>query len=130
MKTIIRPEDFPFEMNEQNIDILARMQLNFPPPVKFPPPIEYLKLLHMNLLSFEDQIKIDQKVKEIKEEIEIKRWEALTEKEKEQEKRSKERSLREGPEVFRGNILQQEWDSIDLARIEKKKREKDEKGEN
>jgi hypothetical protein len=129
MKRIIRPEDFPLEVNEQNIDILARMQLNFPPPVKFPPPIEYLELLHMDLLSFEDQIKIDQRVKEIKEEIEKQRWEVLTQEEQAEEKRSKERSLNEGPEVFRGNILQQEWDSIDLARIEKEKMKEKEQDE-
>ncbi len=28
------------------------------------------------------------------------------------------------PEVFRGNILQQEWNTIDLARIEKEKKKK------
>jgi hypothetical protein len=32
MKKIIKPEDFPIEMNEENIDILAIMKLNYPPP--------------------------------------------------------------------------------------------------
>lgn len=38
MKKKIKPEDFPIEINKENIDILARMKLNYPPPVKFPPP--------------------------------------------------------------------------------------------
>lgn len=121
MKNIIKPEDFPIEMNKKNIDILAKMQLNYPPPVKYPPPIEYLKLLHMDLLSFDDQIKIDERVKEIKKEEEKQRWESLTLEEQEEETRKIEASLKEGSEIYRGNILQQEWDSIDLARIEKEK---------
>jgi hypothetical protein len=65
------------------------------------------------------------KIKEIENFKEKQRWESLTHEEQEEEKRSIERSLKEGPEVYRGNILQQEWDSIDLARIEKEKKQKD-----
>ncbi|OOV17653.1 hypothetical protein [Flavobacterium sp. LM4] len=122
-RRIIKPEDFPIEFNEQNIEILARMKLNHPPPVKFPPPIEWRILIPF--LTENDKILVSNKVKEIQEEIEKQRWESLTQEEQAEEKRSKERSLNEGSDVFRGNILQQEWDSIDLARIEKEKKEKD-----
>jgi hypothetical protein len=125
MKKVIKPEDFPIEMNKENIEILARMELNYPPPIKYPPPVEYLKLLQLDFLSFDDQIKISQKVKELVVEEEKQRWDSLSKEEQEEEKRKIEASLKEGPEVFRGNILQQEWDSIDLARIEKEKKKED-----
>lgn len=116
-RRIIKPEDFPIEMNKENIEILARMKLNYPPPIKYPPPIEYLKLLQLDFLSFDDQIKISQKVKELVAEEEKKRWDSLSKEKQEEEKRKIEASLNEGPEVFRGNILQQEWDSIELERL-------------
>jgi hypothetical protein len=125
MKKVIKPEDFPIEMNKENIEILARMELNYPPPIKYPPPVEYLKLLQLDFLSFDDQIKISQKVKELVAEEEKQRWDSLSKEKQEEEKRKIEASLNEGPEVFRGNILQQEWDSIDLARIEKEKKKKE-----
>jgi hypothetical protein len=78
-----------------------------------------------DFLSFDDQIKISQKVKELVAEEEKQRWDSLSKEEQEEEKRKIEASLNEGPEVFRGNILQQEWDSIDLARIEKEKKKKE-----
>jgi hypothetical protein len=125
MKKIIKPEDFPIEINRENIEILAMMKLNYPPPIKYPPPIEYNILLQLDLLSFDDQIKISEKIREIQKKEEKKRWDSLTKEDQEEEKRKIEASLKEGPEVYRGNILQQEWDSIDLARIEKEKKDKD-----
>lgn len=125
MKKIIKPEDFPIEINRENIEILAMMKLNYPPPIKYPPPVEYNILLQLDLLSFDDQIKISEKIREIQKKEEKKRWDSLTKEEQEEEKRKIEASLNEGPEAFRGNILQQEWDSIDLARIEKEKKDKD-----
>ena len=124
MKKIIKPEDFPIEMNNENIEILAMMKLNYPPPIKYPPPVEYNNLLQLDLLSFDDQIKISEKILEIQKIEEKQRWDSLSKEEQEEEKRKIESSLNEGPEVFRGNILQQEWDSIDLARIEKEKKKK------
>ena len=125
MKKIIKPEDFPIEMNSENIEILAMMKLNYPPPIKYPPPVEYNNLLQLDLLSFDDQIKISEKILEIQKIEEKKRWDSLSKEKQEEEKRKIEASLNEGPEVFRGNILQQEWDSIDLARIEKEKKKKE-----
>jgi hypothetical protein len=125
MKKIIKPEDFPIEINRENIEILAMMKLNYPPPIKYPPLIEYNILLQLDLLSFDDQIKISEKIREIQKKEEKKRWDSLTKEDQEEEKRKIEASLKEGPEVYRGNILQQEWDSIDLARIEKEKKDKD-----
>ncbi|QKJ63445.1 hypothetical protein [Flavobacterium sp. M31R6] len=65
MKKIIKPEDFPIEINRENIEILAMMKLNYPPPIKYPPPVEYNILLQLDLLSFDDQIKISEKIREI-----------------------------------------------------------------
>ena len=67
---IIKPEDFPIEMNEKNIDILARIKLNYPPPISYPPPLEYLNLSKLDFLSFDDQIKILERASEIEAEEE------------------------------------------------------------
>ena len=125
MKRIIRPKEFPIEMNQENIEILAMMQLNFPPPIKYPPPVEYLKLLHLDLLSHDDQIKINGKVDKIKEEEKKLRWESLTKEEQEEEKGKIKKSLQEGPNVYRGNLLQQEWDSMNLEKIVRENRGKE-----
>jgi hypothetical protein len=117
MKKIIRPEDFPIEMNIENIEILARMM------IAFPPLQEWRDI--SDLLDYDERNIIRNRIKKIKEIEEKQRWKSLTHEEQEEEKRSIERSLKEGPEVFRGNILQQEWDSIDLARIEKEKKKKE-----
>ncbi|OIV42056.1 hypothetical protein [Flavobacterium johnsoniae] len=127
MRTIIKPEDFPIEMNEENIEILARMKLNYPPPIKFPPSTEWRAVLP--LLSESDKILISNKINQIQKEIDKQRWESLTHEEQEEEKHSIEKSLKEGPEVYRGNILQQEWDSIDIEKKEKEKKEKEGKDE-
>lgn len=79
----------------------------------------------MDLLSFEDQIKFDKKATEIKAQIERTRWDSLTSDEQAEENGKIEASLKEGPEVFRGNILQQEWDSIELTKRAQEKKDKD-----
>ena len=117
MKKIIRPEDFPIEMNRENIEILARMM------IAFPPLQEWRDI--SDLLDYDERNIIRNRIKKIKEIEEKQRWESLTHEEQDEEKRSIERSLKEGPEVFRGNILQQEWDSIDLERIEKENKKKE-----
>jgi hypothetical protein len=116
MKRIIKPKDFPIKMNEKNIDVLAQMSLIFPPSIDFN--------MILPLLTFDEKINIYNRASKIKEEEEKQRCESLTLEEQEEETRKIEDSLKEGPNVFRGNILQQEWDSIDLARIEKEKKDK------
>ena len=93
MKKIIKPEDFPIEMNSENIEILAMMKLNYPPPIKYPPPVEYNNLLQLDLLSFDDQIKISEKILEIQKIEEKKRWDSLSKEEQEEEKRKKQEQL-------------------------------------
>ncbi len=117
MNKIIKPEDFPLEMNEKNIDILAKMSLELPPMVEYNIILPYL--------SFEDKILVYERASIIQQETEKKRWHSLTPEEQEEEKRKIEASLKEGPEVFRGNILQQEWDSIALARLAQEKKDKE-----
>jgi hypothetical protein len=118
MKKVIKPEDFPIEMNEENLNTLAEMSTQ-----KIISD-EWREIV-FNILSDEEIILVNNKVSEIQRQNEKQRWESLTHEEQEEEKRSIERSLKEGPEVFRGNILQQEWDSIDIARIEKEKKKKE-----
>lgn len=116
MKKIIKPEDFPLEINEENIRILAEMKLNYPPPIKFPPPLEYRQIIHF--LSENDKILISNKIKEIQDEQEKIRWNSLTPEEQEDEKRKLEESYNDTTS-FRGNILEQERHSI---YIEKKRK--------
>ena len=118
MKKVIKPEDFPIEMNEENLNTLAEMSTQ-----KIISD-EWREIV-FNILSDEEIILVNNKVSEIQRQNEKQRRESLTHEEQEEEKRSIERSLKEGPEVFRGNILQQEWDSIDIARIEKEKKKKE-----
>ena len=103
MKKVIKPEDFPIEMNEENLNTLAEMSTQ-----KIISD-EWREIV-FNILSDEEIILVNNKVSEIQRQNEKQRWESLTHEEQEEEKRSIERSLKEGPEVFRGNILQQEWD--------------------
>ena len=118
MKKVIKPEDFPIEMNEENLNTLAEMSTQ-----KIISD-EWREIV-FNILSDEEIILVNNKVSEIQRQNEKQRRESLTHEEQEEEKRSIERSLKEGPEVFRGNILQQEWDSINIARIEKEKKKKE-----
>lgn len=118
MKKVIKPEDFPIEMNEENLNTLAEMSTQ-----KIISD-EWREIV-FNILSDEEIILVNNKVSEIQRQNEKQRWESLTHEEQEEEKRSIEKSLKEGQEVFRGNILQQEWDSIDIARIEKEKKKKE-----
>jgi hypothetical protein len=118
MKKMIKPEDFPIEMNEENLNALAEMSTQ-----KIISD-EWREIV-FNILSDEEITLVNNKVCEIQKQKEKQRWESLTHEEQEEEKRSIERSLKEGLEVYRGNILQQEWDSIDLAKIEKEKKDKD-----
>jgi hypothetical protein len=117
MKKIIKVQDFPIVMNKENVDILAEMMMAFPP-------LQEWRDIS-NLLDYDDRNLIRNRIREIKEIEEKRRWDSLTKEEQEEEKRKIEASLKEGPNVFRGNILQQEWDSIDLARIEKEKKKKE-----
>jgi hypothetical protein len=117
MKKIIKVDDFPILLNDENIDILANMMMAFPP-------LQEWRDIS-DLLDYDERNIIRNRIKKIKEIEEKQRWESLTHEEQEEEKRKTESSLNEGPEVFRGNILQQEWDSIDLARIEKEKKRKE-----
>lgn len=116
MKKIIKPEDFPIEMNDENLNILARMSLTIPPLIEYNIILPYL--------NFDEKILIYERASEIQKEEEKQRWDSLTKEEQEEEKRKIEESLKEGPNVFRGNILQQEWDSIRLAEIEEEKKKK------
>ncbi len=127
MKKKIKPEDFPIEINKENIDILARMKLNYPPPVKFPPPMEWRIII--SFLSENDKTLVSNRVREIQIELEKQRWDSLSKEEQEEEKSSIEKNLKEESQVYRGNILQQEWDSINLARIEEEKKKKDREDE-
>jgi hypothetical protein len=113
MKRIIKPEDFPIEMNEENIEILARMKLNFPPPITYPPPLEWRMIVH--LLSEDEKVMVSNKVREIRLQLEKEEWASRSPEEQAEEKRKTEESLKEGPGVYRGNILQQEWDSMYIA---------------
>lgn len=111
---IVRPEDFPIMMTSENIEILAEMM------TAMPPSEEWRKI--SDIISYEERNLIRERVKEIQIAKEKKRWESLTLEEQENEKRNIEDSIDEDKE-FRGNILQQELDSIDLERIEKEKKE-------
>ncbi|MDB0600397.1 hypothetical protein [Tenacibaculum maritimum] len=113
---IIKPEDFPIKMTEENINIIANMKL------MFPESLCYNEILPF--LSFDDKILISNKVRDINEEKERERLNSLTPEEQAEEKRKIEKNLQEGPEVFKGNILQQEWDSMWLEEIEKEKQAK------
>lgn len=113
---IIKFEDFPISMTSENIEILAEMM------TAMPPSEEWRKI--SDVISYEERNLIRERVKEIQTAKEKKRWESLTLEEQENEKRNIEDSIDEDKE-FRGNILQQELDSIDLERIEKEKKEKE-----
>jgi hypothetical protein len=119
MKKIIKPEDFPIEMNEENIDILAYMLSHFPP-LKAWDDIDHL-------ITYEQRNIIRDRIKEIKAIKEKKRWDALSLKEQAKEKRREKEHFDEDPKEFRGNLLQQERDSMALEEIERKKREQQDK---
>lgn len=115
---IIKPEDFPIEMSPENIDILANMALEDIISDKW-------REITFNILTEEQNILVSNRISEIQRKKEVQRWNSLTPEEQEEEKQKIEKSLQEGAEVFRGNILQQEWDSIRLSEIEKKKQNND-----
>jgi len=117
-KEIIRPEDFPIEMTVQNVEILANMMSHIPRSKEW---------RDITTLITDEQKDLIQETIEIKEEKKRKRWESLSPEEQAEEKRKIEASLKEGPGVYRGNILQQEWDSIELAKIEQQKKEQQDK---
>ncbi len=122
MKKVIKAEDLPEELTEEIIEILVGMAMEFPKKT-----FDWIEV--SDILEERDQLDIildivDVKNKKIQEEKEQERWNSLTPDEQAEEKRKIEKSLRTGPEVFRGNILQQEWDSMHLAEIEKEKKKK------
>lgn len=114
MKKLIRPEDFPIEMSKENIEILANMALEETISDEW-------RKITFELLSDEENILVSNKISEIQKRREKQRWDSLTKKEQSEDKRKIEKSLKEGPEIFKGNILQQEWDSIELERLRKEK---------
>jgi hypothetical protein len=120
MKKIIKPEDFPIEMNEENIDILARMALEDIISDEW-------REITFNILTDEENTIVNNRISEIQREKAQQRWNALSPEEQAEEKRKTEESLKEGPGVYRGNILQQEWDSMALEEIERKKKEQQDK---
>jgi hypothetical protein len=109
---IINPEDFPISMTSENIEILAGMMMAMPPSE------EWRKI--SDIISYEERNLIRERVKEIQEAKEKKRWESLTLEEQENEERKIESSIDEDAKKFRGNILQQEWDSIELEKRDEK----------
>lgn len=116
---IIKLEDFPIEMTNENIDALAKMM------EAFPPLGEWSKIAE--LITYEEKRLIWDRASEIQKEKEEERWNSLSKEEQEEERRKIEKSLQEGSEVFKGNILQQEWDSIRLSEIEKERQKKNSK---
>jgi hypothetical protein len=104
---IIKFEDFPIRMTSENIEILAEMM------TAMPPSEEWRKI--SDIISYEERNLIRERVKEIQIAKEKKRWVSLTLEEEENEKRNIEDSIDEDKE-FRGNILQQEWDSNRLRK--------------
>lgn len=122
MKKIIKAEDLPKELTEEIIEILVEMAMEFPKKT-----FDWIEV--SDILEERGQLDIildivDVENKKIRTEKEHQRWNSLSPEEQAEEKRKLEKSLQEGPEVFRGNILQQEWDSIHLSEIEKEKQKK------
>lgn len=106
---IFKTEDFPIKMTVENVDILARMLDAFPP-------LEEWRNVS-ELISDEEMIMIWNRASEIQNESEKIRWESLTIQEQELEKKQIEESMND-TKTFRGNILEQERHSADLARRE------------
>jgi hypothetical protein len=113
IKKIIKPEDFPVEMNEENLEILAKMSLIRPPS------LDYNRLLP--LLSHGEKILLYNKARQIRIAAEEQRWNALSPEEQAEEKRKAE-DVDDDPKAFRGNLLQQELDSMALEEMERKKK--------
>ena len=111
-KKIIRPEDFPIEMNMINTEILTNM---FTANI-----LEQWRNI-CDLLTYEQKKIIWDRDSERQEEKSKQRWDELTKEELELEKRKREISLQEDPKIFKGNILQQELDSIELEIQEREK---------
>ncbi|OIV42058.1 hypothetical protein [Flavobacterium johnsoniae] len=105
---MIKFEDFPISMTSENIEILAEMMMAMSPSE------EWRKI--SDIISYEERNLIRERVKEIQMAKEKKRWESLTLEEQENEKRKMETSIDEDTKTFRGNILQQERDSIELEK--------------
>ena len=122
MKKIIKAKDLPKELTEEMIQILVEMAMEFPKKT-----FDWIEV--SDILEERGQLDIildivDVENKKIRTEKERQRWNSLSSEEQAEEKRKIEKSLQEGPEVFRGNILQQEWDSMRLEEIEKEKQVK------
>ena len=112
---IIKPEDFPIEMTDENITILAEMSLK-------EVISEEWREITFNKLTDEQNILVNNRICSIQDEKEKKRWNSLTIEEQVFEKKQIEESI-EDTKSFKGNILEQERHSIDLAR-EKKENKK------
>lgn len=115
---IIKFEDFPVEMTKENIDILARMMDSMPPSK------DWEKIAE--LLTYEEEVVIWDRASEIQEEREQEHWSSLTPEEQQEKKHKIEESLNDTSNIFRGNLLQQELDSIELSKIGKDKEKKKE----
>tara|TARA_R110000868_G_scaffold231066_1_gene484397 strand:+ start:1061 stop:1402 length:342 start_codon:yes stop_codon:yes gene_type:complete len=108
---IIKPEDFPVEFTEKNIEILAKMLMAIPPIQKWKEISDLINNSERNIIRA--------KVKEIKDNEELIRWNSLTLEEQEDEKRKLEESNNDTTS-FRGNIFEQERHSIDIENERKK----------
>lgn len=108
---MIKIEDFPIKMTSNNIEILAKMMMTMPP-------LEEWKKIS-DVISYEERNLIRERVKQIQTEEDKRRWESLTIEQQEEEARKFQKSFEEDSKSFRGNILQQQRDSIELERKEK-----------
>ena len=108
---IIKPEDFPVEFTEKNIEILAKMLMAIPPIQEWKEISDLIKNSERNIIRA--------KVKEIKDNEELILWNSLTLEEQEDEKRKLEESYNDTTS-FRGNIFEQERHSIYIENKRKK----------
>ena len=112
MKTI-NPADFPIEMNTENINILANMELVIPV-------LPEWRKISSEILTDDERLLVSKKVSELNYEKRKQRLNSLSIEELEKEQKSIEE--RDQNQFYRNsNLLQQELDSINLENIKKKK---------
>lgn len=105
---IIKPTDFPIEMNTENINILANMALVLPV-------LPEWRKISLEILTDEQRILVSNKVSELNDEKRQQRLNSLTVKELEENDQK--------DSTFRGNLLQQELDSIYLENKRNKEKQ-------
>lgn len=96
---IIKPTDFPIEMNTENINILANMALVLPV-------LPEWRKISLEILTDEQRVLVSNKVSELNDEKRQQRLNSLIVEELEENDQK--------DSTFRGNLLQQELDSIYL----------------